>query len=262
MVFLHFSSFSGALRKLLPIIALTTIGAPLHAAPQATSTSSPQTEFFYKTGFYLGALAGYSFMDTRINSDVYFDQAVFVVPNDFFRSSRKSGSFVGEVLIGGRYFFRNGFIGGMEGSLTIDNHQQTVAFNDENVFLRQNQIQVQLSRNVAITPSIILGGLISKNLLLFSKLGLSVSYFKLKVANTTPGEGNFTKNQLDLGIVPAVGLEYAMSSRISAVATSSYELYKGAEFTVPTIIKGTLTPSITKIKPRVLTFKIGFIYKI
>jgi|GEM_PF-1146126 len=213
------------MKKTLSLTALTlalATSSAFAAAPATTSTTPS-----IRSGFLIGVEGGYSMMRGKVDGIFDTDGPIpgGEPPIPAARQiSKKASTFVGDVLMGARYVFKNGITLGGDVSLGYDgNHiSSPLTYNDP--LAGTTEFGNKLKRTYFITPSFIVGKTFTPRLHGFIKLGLGVSKFKNEIKNIAVNR-TFRSSKTTIGFVPTIGLEYALTQRISLTGSLSYERY-------------------------------------
>jgi hypothetical protein len=232
-----------------------------HPAPCATPECPP---CLYHTGFYGGALVGWSRMDVRVKDLFITDEELF--ESSLLTKKKHKDSVIGELLVGGRYVFHSlcddPTTVALEVSGTLDDNK--VKSNLNHVTGGPDS-QIKFKREYAIIPSLVFGKVFCCHWHGFFKIGLGISRFKTKYTNLNDTTITFSKKKTQVGVVPALGLEYAINKCISLVGTAAYEWYPGVnsifQNTVPPIT-GTFADDHVKVKPHFYNLKVGILVKV
>jgi len=182
----------------------------------------------FHSGFYVGAQGGYSHFWGRMKD--YFDDG-HNVNNSITRTSslKKKSGVIGEILVGGRYVFHNGFTLGGDVSFGYSGQRLSSRLLHRDVILFGDTVK----RTYVVTPGITMGKIFSSKLHSFIKLGLGISRFKNKledlpipIAGRVSPYLSFRSPSTHFGFSPTLGLEYAWTQRISLLGSMNYEYYK------------------------------------
>ncbi|HQS84088.1 MAG: hypothetical protein B7Y25_03675 [Alphaproteobacteria bacterium 16-39-46] len=235
-------------------IALAGIlSATLANASGEVSSSGPS---LYNSGFYTGALLGYSSMNSSIRESLFSPGLL----NSSKNLTGNSQGIVGDLLLGYRHFFKNKYMLGFEFGFSANNNELN------NKFLVNNfNIQTKLKGQYKFTPSVVIGTQLSSKWLGFIKLGVSMSRFKGYHSLYLPGSGEGadirTFSSTKTGFMGALGAEYAINEKISTIALASYESFGSISSTFKENIFGFPNETTTiKMKPEYYTFKVGMTY--
>lgn len=224
--------------------------------------------------FYGGVAAGYSAMKAKLNSKIDFSDTapggagVFPNQTEFFGKKTKSDSFVGELLVGTRYFIDRMYLG-LELSAFLDAHSSKHDF----IFALNNGVgdyydfRTRLSRRYGFIPAVVFGWKFCEKWALFAKFGFALSKFKLEIErrdiNTV-----FTKSKNLYGFSPVVGLEYDVAKNIALTAAVGGEFYQPIKNSngpdIDLLFNAgapTLSGGLAKTSPRVYSIKFGIIIK-
>jgi opacity protein-like surface antigen len=214
----------------------------------------------YHTGFYGGALIGWSRMDASIKD--HFQTTDPVLLSSTLSKKKHSDSVIGELQVGWRYLFRNNFTTGIEVAGTVDDSSIKARL----THLGGPDAQIKYKRQYAAIPSLTFGKVFCCNWHGFIKLGVGLSRFKTKFTNLDVGGPSFTKKKTKAGFVPALGLEYAFNQHVSFIGTAAYEWYErvnsGFINTVPPVPAGAFSNDKVKVKTRFFNLKVGALFKV
>lgn len=225
--------------------------------------NTPSPSPFFKSGFYLGAQAGYAQMQGNIKGTLH--QAIpgsNLPPSDSQSTNAKKSRPIGEFLAGYRHLFTSGFMIGGELAVGYSGHK--ITSQTFNHFNRKVFFKTSVERTYFATPSIVIGKVFSRQWLGFLKLGLGISKFKSLTQNVDE-HFDFRGKKTQIGFVPALGLEYAATPRVSLLGSISYEIYgkvqKKFNQVLDADIAGTHQYAFST-KPKFITLKIGLIIKV
>ena len=228
----------------------------------------------FKSGFVVGGALGYSHMGTRFTNNS--SESAFIGVAAQSSSARttevtsSASSIIGSLSAGYRYITESGFAIGFNLGVSKDGNTSK----DNGTLTTVNSIAytTKLNRQFQITPALFIGQRVADNWMVFTELGLSISRFKLKAertataANTNPvaaSNKSFTK----VGFAPTIGVECALSDRISVTGTATYEYFGstkkdvGSTNTRPGAIDFQ-TQNNVKVQPNYFTAKVGVLFKI
>lgn len=235
-------------QHLLSVTALTAIllGAP--------SGANAFESTYYKSGVTAGIHGGASYMWGRVKST--FNPNLGLAPLPAAGSANKTTGFGGG-LVGYRYFLNQGV------SLGADVTVNYYGNNDLNKRLNHglNVFDVKVSRTFSVTPSFVLGRVFNERFHANLGLGLGISRFEQKVRNVTPNL-SVKGSKTQLGFVPSLGLEYAITQKWAVTGNVSYEYYGRVKRSfnqgISTVNGATYN---TSINPNIATGRLGVIYK-
>lgn len=221
---------------------------PCPTEPACPTAVPPCNElYFVQCGYYAGGQLGYINMRSKLHnflsSTEILDQAV-----------KTDNGIIGELLFGYRIFWNSGINLGFE-----------VAGNLESTDLKRTLnpgalINVKFERQYSIVPAIVLGRTFQCNWNYFAKVGLGISRFETKVSRLGGGS-TFKTHKTKLGIVPSMGLEYAINRNLSAIGTLTYEYYdKVGTHSSSVLVSGDNDANTAK-KVQYVAAKFGFIAK-
>lgn len=235
------------MRKILT--AMSLIGA-VAFGPRASVASNPS---LFSSGAYTGAAVGYSYMNSSAQ------ESILIPGFGIDASDKKKGKrhgLVGELLIGYRHVFPNTFFLGVELGAAKDNN----AF-QKTLFLDVYEANVKLDRRWQLTPSLVVGKVVSEKWAGFLKVGVPFSKFHLRhsiqLVGGTPRTETQTKTQR--GISATVGAEYAFTQHVSAIGTVTYERFNALKKEIAPPLAG--SSNRVSVKPYYITAKLGFLYR-
>ncbi len=252
--------------KIIAVSLVLTLTALALSTAAGASTSTTASSF--KSGFYLGAQAGYSQMKGKIDGVVDVDgPGGDTPPISASNSGNKSKSrAVADILIGGRYILKNGFSLGGDVSTGYDGNSIASTLYHPGIGPSGGTpFKNTLKRTYFILPSLVIGKTFSPRFLGFIKLGLSISRLKNEVHNIG-GENFLRSSKTAIGFSPAIGLEYACNQKISLLGTLCYERFGNIKkihknITGQPVDAASEYQSIFR-KPQFFTVKFGVIIKI
>lgn len=220
--------------------------------------------------FYGGASAGYGLMKTKTRSRITFTEAGGGVdPADTsFRKEPKGEKLATDLMLGVRYFINSFFIG-TELSFVFDKQSVAHRFTfapDPAIPDFTRVLKTTLRRNVALIPAITVGKSFGESWLVFAKLGVAISRFELELQVRNPIPATFHSGKKTVyGIAPSLGFEYSFHKNMALTGVFTYEQYgvRKKDFASVITNPGDDFASIgdTVAKPRVYSFKVGFIIK-
>lgn len=213
---------------------------------------------------YVGANIGYTHLNTQLRNRLTTNRNGLVLPMDssINKTKRKDG-FMGELLLGMRYAY-NTWIAGFEIAASLDSHKIDHNFfhiNSNGGFSQTAKISV--NRKYAIVPALVFGKQLSQSWLAFVKLGVGFSTYKINFKNVEDNQ-TFMSTQNTIGFVPSAGMEYGINEKFSCVGTVTYERYKRFSKSKSIIPNDPdfKDQNYIKIKPELVSFKIGLLFKI
>ena len=233
------------------------VAAGLSSTLSQANSEGTTTTSSNNSGFYTGALFGYSSMN------VVNKEGIFVpgLTNEFRRFSYNSNGVVGTLLFGYRHFFTPSYFGGLEFGASWDNNSI-----DKRQNLNGHPTQTKLKGPFKFTPAVVLGSQFSENWLGFVKLGVSISrfdiYHSVAVTGFNPINGATNSfKQIQSGLMAALGLERSITKNISAVGLASYENFGKIQRTFTAVAGAPGESNHITLKPEYYTVKVGMTYK-
>lgn len=230
------------------------------SSKQVTTSANDRSDSPFSTGFYGGIAGGYTNLKTKFRGT--FDDGFGTPLSKFnFDTTGSDGGVVGEIFLGGQTVLKHCFLLGLEVSGLIDsNHTSKTA-----VEQRVNGVSFRFTgdRTWAVIPSIVGGYIFHPAIMGYVKLGLGISRYETKVREVTPGippTFSLSKKKTLVGFAPAVGLAYALNQSLSLRGEIGCEIYNSMKIRADTAPLGAET-IITKIRPRVISAKVGITYK-
>ena len=186
----------------------------------------------YKSGFYAGALFGYSRMHVDFKNTY---SRITVLPAEVGFVQNKTigyqGNVMGGVVFGYRYLVKS-FLLGADCDISLYNTTVSklmpLSINNDGA---NAPFTARLQRYYSITPSFVFGVPFSKKWQVFLKFGMGISKFTSSIKNETVVQ-SFSTTKTVLGFVPAIGGEYALTDSLSVLGIVSYEWYQKVRFDV------------------------------
>ena len=213
---------------------------------------------FYKSGFYTGALLGYSWMNSTIKENVYIP----AFNNDTGKGHKSDSGFVGDLILGYRHFFENKLLLGLELGFSLDNNEV-----NENTYLVGDFYwsETKYKAPFKFTPAIVFGNQFTQKLLGFVKLGVSIARFKgsHELYNGNASEGSESFKATRNGLMAAIGAEYALTDQISTLGIISYQKFSTIRMSFQDPSNGgvPLSANTTSLNPEYVTAKVGVVYR-
>lgn len=203
------------------VVQPASVEEPCPTEPACPTAVPPCNEwYFVQCGYYAGGQLGYVNMRGKFRN---FRSSTNIIDNRF----KTDNGIIGELLFGYRLFWPSGVNLGVE-----------VAGNLESTDLKRTLfpgtfLNVKFEREFSIVPAIVLGRTFQCNWNFFAKLGLGISRFETKIRSLQTGAGG-KAHKTKLGVVPSMGLEYAINRNLSAIGTLTYEYYErvGTHFSI------------------------------
>jgi hypothetical protein len=227
---------------------------PCPVEPACPTAIPPCNDLYYSPcQFYAGGQIGY--MNMRGKFHVYQDDSRVLDS-----AMKTDNGFMGEILGGYRYFWSSGVNLGAELSASLDSTDLKRPLSPINQFSQRYLVNVKFRRTFAITPAITVGRVFQCRWNFFAKLGLGISRFetKLNVPGTNVG-GKTHKTKL--GVVPSMGMEYAINNCLSALETITYEYYDKVGTTFQNVPTNGTHVRLTPRRIQYVAAKAGFIAK-
>jgi opacity protein-like surface antigen len=230
-------------KQYLPLVSALAIVVP---------TSGNTVGSIYKSGVYTGASVGYTYMNTKVNDNMD-------IPDDFAESKvgrMRSHTINGEVFLGYRHFFTDGWLGGLEVGLSKDNASISKAFQ-----LDDFKTNSTLKSSYKIIPTFILGKQLNERWLGFIKLGMSYAHFKGKHSYSVDTERVETFKAKKTGLMLGAGAEYALNAHLSTIAMVAYERFGSIKRQYKNTSPVIGEKNTGSFKPSYVTAKIGLAYR-
>lgn len=227
----------------------------LASALLAATAVQADSGSLYTSGFYTGALLGYSSMKSSFTENVS-------VPGQINASTKVNGQnsgIVGTLLLGYRHFLTNQFMVGGELGFSADNNQVKKSFTMDGL-----NIETKVKGYYRFTPALVFGKQFSSAWLGFLKLGVSLARFtannSLQYRAYSPTLNTFHASKV--GFMGALGAEYAINRKLSGVGLVSWESFGSFKKSLPGEVLGVAGEQHSlEVKPQYLTFKMGVNYK-
>lgn len=224
------------------------IEEPCIIEPACPTAVPPCNDLYYKPcNFYAGGQAGWLNMRGKFRD--------FLSSTGFGDKGLKTNNgVIGELLFGYRYFWFSGINLGLELAANLESTHLKKIVNPGILWA------VKFEREYSIVPAIMVGRVFECQWNFFAKVGLGISRFETKVAVLATGN-NFHSHKTELGVVPSMGMEYAINRELSVIGTLTYEYYYkvGTHFS-NVLIAGDHGANTMKRIQYVAT-KVGFIAK-
>jgi len=160
-------------------------------------------------------------------------------------------------LLGARYRFPCEITGGVELAGTVADPTTRFTLGHPNNLT----FTAKVTRRYCLIPSLTVGKIFCCHWHAFFKMGLGISYVNINVFNPNFGTHRKRENR-QLGVVPAVGLEYAYSQNISLLATAAYEYYKKMKVEFHSPLPRVIARDTAHVKLQFINVKIGFLYRL
>jgi len=215
------------------------------------SPEPPCPPQLYKSGVYAGGQAGWNWLHGKFTNGY---KAVGQ-QTTYSRGTRDRNGVIGELLFGARYFFPTQVSLGFEVAADWDTNELK-----KRASHIQQQLDVKFFRQYAITPAITVSRVFQTYWNFIGKLGLGISRFKTKMDDVTTGE-HFRQQKTQIGVVPSLALEYAITTYLSVIGTVTYEYYDSVSVTFRNAdnMKGRVTNRVKNVQ--YVATKIGIIAK-
>jgi hypothetical protein len=224
------------------------IEEPCYVEPACPTAVLPCNELYYPPcEFYAGGQFGYLNMRSKFKN--------ILIPTGIIDAGMKTDNgVIGELLGGFRHFWPSGVNLGFDLALNMESTDV------KRPLFPGTLLKVKLKRKFSIVPAITVGRVFQCRWNFFAKLGLGISNFESKVNVVANGRG-FKSTKTKLGVVPSMGLEYAINEYLSAIGTLTYEYYDKVPVTFTNVL---VTGDNDRQVPRRIQYvaaKAGFIAK-
>jgi opacity protein-like surface antigen len=227
--------------------------APAAVAPApCLGCDCPDTRLYLRTGFYGGVQGGYQYVHTKFTGSFNIPAGRLVLP--YSASSGKNG-FIGGVFFGGRYVFDNCWVAALELAGVIDmgepKHYISFARGLRNFRLKSE-------RQYGIIPTLLVGRIFMNRFLGYFKAGPAFTRFSTTVWDV---EANLWRRhrEVQTGFAPAIGLEYAVTSSMSARLEVGAEFYGKERHTYPLQFNTSITGTT---KTHMYNAQVGVVIKL
>jgi hypothetical protein len=229
---------------------------PRHHATVVETTPCPP-ERCIRDGGIIGVHAGYERMHGRIQNNFIQTAPAGLAQNVSQSGGRHDNKAFGGILVGWRHIVDNAYSIGFDvaGDLTNGKVKQSFAPN------ANLPLGVSFKRKYEIIPSLSVGRVFNPCWHGFIKVGLGISRFKTRLHNVNAPQ-NFKSATTKYGVVPAIGLEYALSKAVSATGTVAYEYYPRVHRHFNNIVPGGVSTNKISTRPYFITAKLGLLFKI
>lgn len=188
----------------------------------AAVTTAHASEAHFKTGVYVGLAEGTSIGRPQFDMN-YIPDPIFGGSVQQASIKKTRASFFGEISMGGRYLYENGFFPGFEVGISVgsQNFHHDFNYNDPLILPAPSDYSVKasLKNKFSITPSLVFGWVFAKQFNAFAKLGVNIARYKLGVANSFQPYPSMSKEKTLISFAPQLGLEYSFSRHISLFAS-------------------------------------------
>jgi hypothetical protein len=222
-------------------------------------------ETYFKSGFLVGAHAGFSHALRSFKNTFNPDLAPIVYPESASGKARKDGAVLG-VLGGYRHIFQNNMTLGVDvsGDIYVDNALEAHIILP---FAIPLVVSNHLSRQLSVTPSVHFGRTFLGRWHVALGLGLGISRFSSRVILDNGFDEPLTlkSKMTKASFVPSVRAEYAATPKLSVIGNISYEICKKItkNFDNQAIQMGGAHSYLrSSIAPRYVTVKIGAVYRL
>lgn len=209
-------------KALFPILAMAALGSASLSAGDCESKA-------IKSGFYGGGHIGGTFMRGRFSgthSNTGF--AGFQEVDRNFPKTASGDSFMGGVFVGGRKQLKQ-YIFGIEAGVDFAKSDANHKFLDRRFGAPGLLLINNLEKKADFQLSAIFGYLLTKNFLIYGKLGVSFAKFSYDYRDNTVNLNQRTtgsKNKTLAGFMPGLGCELAFNNWLSGRVEFVYSHYR------------------------------------